>query len=193
MDYAKLYEALYQEGYRKGADRCVGRGFIRDVVEFLEFETVLDVGCSYGKSLAILTKLGKRATGTEVSPTAIAKAKALGRDCVYGSILDLPFSAESFDLVLSTDVIEHIAEADMKMAFTEMIRVSKKYLALQIAFGKSKHVWPHLTRDNLHLTIWDEYEWQIFLAQFPELQLLKFSKSNQGKNLMFLLEKSDGS
>lgn len=55
----------------------------------------------------------------------------LGPD-VSGSILDIPFPDESFDIIASFEVLEHLPYDDAKKALTEIYRVSQKYAILSL-------------------------------------------------------------
>jgi predicted SAM-dependent methyltransferase len=51
---------------------------------------------------------------------------------VVGSVVDVPFSDESFDLVCAFQVLEHIEFADFEKALLELKRVSKKYIFISL-------------------------------------------------------------
>ncbi|HVJ00828.1 MAG TPA: bifunctional 2-polyprenyl-6-hydroxyphenol methylase/3-demethylubiquinol 3-O-methyltransferase UbiG [Sphingomonas sp.] len=75
--------------------------------------TALDVGCGAGLLTEPLARLGARATGVDAAPENIgaarAHAAAVGLDVEYvaGGIEDL--AGRQFDLVVSMEVIEHVA------------------------------------------------------------------------------------
>jgi SAM-dependent methyltransferase len=61
-------------------------------------------------------------TGVELSPVSVEIARARGvGEVVEGSILEMPFPPESFDLAVSLDVIEHLK--DDLSALRELRRV----------------------------------------------------------------------
>ncbi len=82
---------------------------------------VLDAGCGSGRNMVELARLGT-VTGVELSRTSVslARARQVG-DVVEGSVLDMPFESDSFDLAASLDVIEHLDE-DLE-ALRELRRV----------------------------------------------------------------------
>ncbi len=69
---------------------------------------ILDAGCGSGRNMVDLARQGT-VTGVELSPASveIARGRAVG-EVLEGSILDMPLPAESFDLAVSLDVIEHL-------------------------------------------------------------------------------------
>jgi SAM-dependent methyltransferase len=69
---------------------------------------LLDVGCGDGQSLEILADLGWSVSGVEVDPSAVAVARARGLDVRQGTLADAAFAEDSFDLVTSSHVIEHV-------------------------------------------------------------------------------------
>jgi SAM-dependent methyltransferase len=69
---------------------------------------ILDAGCGTGRNLLEFGKLG-RATGVDVSPQAVEFCRGRGApDVRQAAVEDLPFDALSFDVLLATDVIEHV-------------------------------------------------------------------------------------
>ena len=85
----------------------------------------LDVGTSTGTNLRMLRDLGfANVEGLDLSEEAIryCAEKALGK-VHEGDICSMPFSDGSFDLVLATDVIEHVVND--RLALAEVARVLK--------------------------------------------------------------------
>jgi SAM-dependent methyltransferase len=86
---------------------------------------VLDIGSSTGANLRLLRELGiSRATGLDSSVAAIGFCKAKGLGTVdFGDACALPYADERFDLVLATDVVEHVDHDNA--AFDQIRRVLK--------------------------------------------------------------------
>jgi len=84
---------------------------------------VLDIGTSTGTNLRMLRELSYRhVTGVDFSQDAIRFCEEKGLGPVHrGDVCALPFSDESFDLVLATDIIEHVD--DDVQALKEIARV----------------------------------------------------------------------
>lgn len=84
---------------------------------------ILDAGTSTGTNLRMLGEEGyRRFVGLDLSPDAIrfAAMKGLGR-VEQGDVCRMPFEDASFDVVLATDIIEHVDD-DLK-ALEEINRV----------------------------------------------------------------------
>lgn len=100
----------------------------------LSIENVLDVGCGEGFTLNKLKKnnIGKKYLGIDYSKTAIEIGKRLypELDLKTGDIYKLEFKDNSFDLVICSEVLEHL-ENPLK-ALKELIRVSGKYILLSV-------------------------------------------------------------
>jgi ubiquinone/menaquinone biosynthesis C-methylase UbiE len=111
--------------------------FFKTVFNFaqdLKIDSVLDVGCGEGFTLKRLRKqgIGNKFTGVDSSKQAID----LGRkenpdlDLGIGDIYNLKFKDKSFDLVISTEVLEHLEKP--QKALKELTRVSRKYILLSV-------------------------------------------------------------
>ncbi len=100
----------------------------------LQITTVLDVGCGEGFTLARLKKvhIGKVYEGIEKDLVAIELGKKLYPKVTIkeGDIYKLPYKSNSFDLVMATEVLEHLDNP--KKAYRELLRVSKKYVLLSV-------------------------------------------------------------
>jgi ubiquinone/menaquinone biosynthesis C-methylase UbiE len=86
---------------------------------------VLDVGTSTGTNLRLLKELGfGRVDGLDPSDEAIrwCADKGLGK-VTKGDVCNVPFPDQTFDLILATDVIEHVDD-DVR-ALSEVRRVLK--------------------------------------------------------------------
>lgn len=86
---------------------------------------ILDVGTSTGTNLRMLRDLGYRnVVGLDFSDEAIRYCASKGLGHVEkGDICGMPFGDNSFDLVLATDIIEHVE--DDHRAVAEIHRVLK--------------------------------------------------------------------
>jgi SAM-dependent methyltransferase len=82
---------------------------------------ILDAGCGSGRMLQELERYGQ-VTGIELDPRAAEVARSRGHGEVrVGSLEELPWEAESFDLITCLDVLEHTP--DDRLTLTELRRV----------------------------------------------------------------------
>lgn len=106
----------------------------------LENKSVLDLGCGTGGRTAAWFKnyKFKHVSGLEIDPVYIqaarnfAKIRGLNSEYKVGFGEDIPFDDESFDAVLSFDVLEHVADVPKTLA--ECRRVLKPNGKLFLVF-----------------------------------------------------------
>lgn len=103
-----------REFLRITIDRFVGK---------LKGKKVLDVGCGTGGVLQMLEGLGAEAEGVDVSQAALEYCRHKNLKVTLGDGAKLPYPDSVFDLVISSDVLEHI-ENDVT-AVAEIKRVLK--------------------------------------------------------------------
>lgn len=105
------------------------RARIHWIVREAKGEDILDVGCSGGLVPILLGREGKRVTGIDVSPEAIAEATSALKEeaasvqsvVMFSEANIMSFSANrQFDTVLMTEVLEHIGEPErvIQQAYT---------------------------------------------------------------------------
>lgn len=104
------------------------------LVKPLRPESVLDAGCGEGFTMDKISKSGlvKKIEGIEYSKDSIILGKKLFPNLKFtqGTVYELPYKNNSFDLVICTEVLEHLE--DPTKALKEMLRVSKKYLIISV-------------------------------------------------------------
>ena len=147
MDYEKIYEKYWSSSERHGHTSCDLGALARRATGFLApGGRVLDVGCGEGWLVCELLSSGIDAMGLDVSPRAVevANSKAPGR-FVCGSVLDMPFKDGQFDLVVSSDCLEHLTPEDVRRALQEIHRVCAGAAFLQVATEQDRDGVYHLT------------------------------------------------
>lgn len=108
---------------------------IQEIIEIVppDVHSVLDVGCGNGVLVNTLTSAfpGRfdRVTGLDSSEEAL---KYVESEKFHGSITNLPFGKQSFDLVTCLEVLEHLPYADFEKGVLELQRVSKKYVIITV-------------------------------------------------------------
>jgi len=98
--------------------------------------TVLDAGCGEGVLSVMMAQKGAVVTGCDLSEPNIkqsrlfAKEKGVTVDFVVADAEFLPFPDSSFDLVVSSHVLEHLPDFDKGLQ--EVMRVTKKRAVVAI-------------------------------------------------------------
>jgi SAM-dependent methyltransferase len=100
---------------------------------------ILDAGCGSGRNMVELTEFGE-VTGLELAEASVeaARERCVG-EVVAGSVDDMPFADDSFDLAVSLDVIEHLP--DEHRSLSEMRRVVKPGGTLLVTVPAYKWLW----------------------------------------------------
>lgn len=98
------------------------------VLPFLQNLYVLDVGCGSGYGTFYLAKNGvRKIIGIDISPNAMKFAKKHFKlnnlEYIQMDTLNLKFEDNSFDAVISFDVLEHIDEKHQSKFISEIARV----------------------------------------------------------------------
>src|SRR6185312_3119515 len=114
------YEKRRHHGYHALIDRLE----IAATLPYASGARVLEAGCGTGLILKGVAPLARRAVGVDVSPGMLRKAHARGLDVVHGSVTDLPFGDEEFDLAYSFKVLAHVERIERAMG--EMARVVRR-------------------------------------------------------------------
>ncbi len=108
--------------------------FMKDLSETIapleDVNSIIDIGCGEGFIVNCLNR--PDITGVDISKKAlnIAKQKNPGCNFCTGSVYDLSFKKNSFDLVLATEVLEHLENPEK--ALQEIKRISKNYCLFSV-------------------------------------------------------------
>jgi ubiquinone/menaquinone biosynthesis C-methylase UbiE len=142
-----LYEARAEQQYAAPVplpDPRLDRKFarIRELVRAqLPCEAFLDAGCGDGRYLAALAdELPERVAGVDISERILetARRRAPRADLRQANLESLPFGDDAFDLVLSSQVIEHVLDAPA--AVRELARVLRSGGRLVLSTDNARNV-----------------------------------------------------
>ena len=117
--------------------------------------TVIDVGAGDGRVAREIYRRGCKVVALDLSQVALSNIQVLG---CCGSAHQLPFSNQSFDLVLSTEMLEHLPEELYSSVLSEISRVAGQYILISVPntenlnellgqcdhCGCRFHVWRHV-------------------------------------------------
>jgi len=133
------YQELYDKTWTQGgypAQSCWGCRFASDVVAKVQFHKMLDAGTGNGALVRLMRSHGKAAFGIELSRAVLEKEcpDMLQKGWVEpGLLTNLPFEDNSFDLVYSADVLEHIHPDEADTVIRELVRVSRRHIVMSIS------------------------------------------------------------
>ena len=105
-----------------------------------ENSSVLEAGCGTGQTLAPLSHRHETA-GLDISKAALNHARSNCKNPVLGSIFEIPFRDNSFDLVYNSGVIEHFKDPTNIAAIREMARVTKPSGRVLIIVPNTLCIW----------------------------------------------------
>jgi SAM-dependent methyltransferase len=132
----------WYRGRRKVLERVVGD------LQLPADASILDAGCGSGRNMVDLARHG-RVTGVELSDTSVRLARERNAgEVIEGSVLEMPFDADTFALAASLDVIEHL-EDDLAV-LRELRRVVAPGGALLVTVPAYQWLWSGHDEINHH-------------------------------------------
>lgn len=202
---ASFYNREYFEGkkgeYRLSYTESVLGNFIQDLVNlyralwikmFINPKNCLDVGCATGKLVHYLRMLGVETYGIEISEYALAVAtKEVKPYLKYGDIVKIPYPDGSFDLVLTSDVLEHVERTKLKKAVEETVRVSRKWILHKIYTVENYWITFFHRKDFSHLSVLSQNFWLNMFKSMENVTVVRkfFFKLPSFFETKFLLRK----
>jgi len=148
-----------------------------------DVKTVLEVGCGNGAIINRLQKRGLDCFGVDVSEEGLKYVKCK-KKLMSGDHLD--FKNNSFDLVICSEVLEHLSLHVYKKTLKELERVAKKYILittpykqyLREGFTKCQDCGTtyHANRD---LRIFDENSYKSLFISFSLKKLIYINKERK--------------
>lgn len=146
-DFATRYEAARRPNDPHGYHALLDDLEIDLVNRHGAGKAVLEAGCGTGLILERIAALAGRAEGFDLSPGMLEKARARGLSVREGSLTEIPFGDNEFDVVCSFKVLAHVP--DIRKALAEMVRVTRPGGVVLAEFynpisfrGLAKHLGP---------------------------------------------------
>lgn len=181
IDLQASYNKIYSLGYHENKDLTHAKKLCAIIDKSCDFDTFLDVGCSFGWTLRHGLK-EKQGIGVDIASIPVAWLQNQGYCAIQCTAQKLPFSNDAFDLYLSTDVFEHLRPEDVDAAIDEAFRVTRKYFAMKICPKVDIAPFKKAVGHDLHLTVKPNEWWE---QQF----MMRGAKRLWAEGEMFVLEK----
>ena len=145
-DYQSQYDGYWESKGRIGESSGDLDRIAEKIVMTCGVGRTLDIGSGEGLLVASMLHRGVDAHGVDVSEVVTARCnqRQPGR-FTHGSVLALPFEDASFQTVVSTYCLEHLAPEDIPKALKEIHRVAARYVFLQLATTVDRDGHWHLT------------------------------------------------
>lgn len=134
------------------------RRALLDRLKDIQFSSALDVGCAEGYFMHEIGEArGAEMWGVDLSDHAVRQASSrYGFRVAAAEATALPFADGAFDLVYSTEVIEHVLEPEAMLA--EMRRVSRGHVLVTTPVSQTpdEHEPDYAVRSEGHVNNFDE-------------------------------------
>lgn len=118
-DFSRSYERERGHGYHQMIDELE----LDVTVPYARGARVLELGCGTGLILARVAEVADTAVGIDLSEGMAQHARERGLDVQIGSVCDLPFEDDEFDVTCSFKVLAHVPDIDA--ALREAARVTR--------------------------------------------------------------------
>lgn len=152
-----VMQALYDEYHDCCAFSNFGVGTFqghRAVAAYPDARRVLDFGCGNGYAVRRMRQEGHEWYGIELSRTAYEQHL---REPYFFHGTTEQFPDRHFDMVYSTEVMEHIPESDVESVVADICRIARKYIFMTISLR------PSSDNNRYHCTLRPRSWWE---AQF---------------------------
>jgi len=111
--------AAYKPEHLEGPD---ARLLALDAVAEASPRRVLEVGCGWGEFAAsVVARTGAELVAVDISPRMVELARARGVEARVGTVEDLPFDDETFDVAVANWMLYHVPDLDRGVS--ELARV----------------------------------------------------------------------
>lgn len=149
------YDQTWRKGLQAGKEE---RGNLQANLEFLTEtnllkanDKILEIGCGIGSVVSELSKRGYDITGVDISREAIAYGLKKYDDIKLEvqAAEALPYENQSFDIVLSFDLFEHIAQVDRHISEVFRVLQADGYYLFQTPNKYSNVIFETLSKKSL--------------------------------------------
>lgn len=98
-----------------------------------DVNTIIDVGCGDGRLTRLLRQVGFEVMAVDQSATALSHVDSPKQQCSADA---LPFEDQSYDLVICSEVLEHLPQPLLSNVIAELERVARLYVIITVPRGE---------------------------------------------------------
>ena len=152
---------------------------------------ILEVGTNIGNQLLCLQELGfTNLYGIELQRYAILQSKAKSIYLIQGSVFNIPFKDNQFDLVFTSGLLIHISPENIPKVLEEIYRCTNSYILGLEYFAEQPTEIAYRGHSNL---LWKADFARLYMKHFQDLNLIREKElnylDNHNVDSMFLLRK----
>lgn len=147
------------------------RNLVQAMIDFFPAEatSALDLGCGDGKLTERLAATVPQIVGLDRSWGALSCA---GIPRVLGDATLLPFRDKSWDVVISTDMLEHLDDEAEALAWQECFRVADRWVMIAVPYQECLEEGMarcHVCGQRYHVN-WHQraYDWPALISRVPD-------------------------
>lgn len=115
----QFYDEYWPSNLPTREDLEETRRHLTKIVPAQQWENALDAGCGLGVCIVALGDMSKRVVGLDISPGSLTSARELAKrlekkniEFREASLMEIPYSDETFDLVLCWGVLMYVPSAE---------------------------------------------------------------------------------
>ncbi|MDF1610266.1 class I SAM-dependent methyltransferase [Hoeflea sp. YIM 152468] len=140
-------------------------------------ETIFDAGVGLGRLLAGFPNHPRY--GADISMAYLEVARKEGIDVIISKLEELPYENDSFDMVVCTDVLEHVF--DLHGSLVQLVRVVRPggTIIIRVPFEEDLQPYHEYKEyDFVHLRRFDLYGTRLLLEKIYQMEYLEHSLHN---------------
>ena len=158
-------------------------------------DAVLDVGVGLGRVLANFPAL--RRYGMDISFGYLKEVQSKGIEVCFAQVEEIPYKPDTFDLVLATDILEHVL--DLNLSCRNMLKVLKPggLLIARVPYREdlSGYLAPENPYKYVHVRNFDEDSLRILFERILDCEWVELTKvahhAYAGTRLKYRLPRAD--
>jgi SAM-dependent methyltransferase len=151
---------------------------------------ILDVGVGMGRLFEDFS--GHDLYGMDISKRYLQYSKSKGINVCLSLIEDMPYKNEYFDVVISTDVLEHVFDlnASIKMILAVLKAGGLLFVRVPIREDLSPYLADNFPYNYVHIRNFDENNLRLLFEKVFNLKILELTPAGLGKGCARFLSSS---